>query len=206
MEKYKEMATQILGDSKSIRRKAVHLHKELIMNTAATLFLENSYEAVSLDEIANKIGATKGLIYNYFPSKSALLADMFVWNHNLFLEAVNPAYKSQDAPGSKLMKIINAHLEFNYEHSHMSLLVWKTINVVPLDARKKLNKVRGDYIEKFCQVVAEAQQAGEVIEGDSEMIGTSISILLNFLPYQYRKSRNRTMKDILEIITATYFR
>jgi AcrR family transcriptional regulator len=200
------MAIQILGDNTSIRRKAVNLHKELIMNSAAKLFLENSYEAVSLDEIASQIGATKGLIYNYFPSKSALLAEMFLWNHNLFLAAVNLEYNSHYDPGPKLKKVINAHLEFNYEHSHMSLLVWKTINVVPLDARKKLNKVRGDYLEKFCLLVAEAQRSGEVIEGDNEMIGTSISTLLNFLPYQFRKSRTRTMKDIFEHIVATYFR
>lgn len=47
--------------------------KEKIVQTAALLFAENGYHATSVEKIAKKAGVSKGLTYNYFSSKEALL-------------------------------------------------------------------------------------------------------------------------------------
>ena len=201
------MAATGISDNKSIRRQSVRLNKELVVKTAARLFTANGYENVSLDDIAREIGATKGLIYYYFPSKGALLGELLLWNHDLFLESVNPAYESRSAdPVGKLKKVIKAHVDFNDGHYPMIELVWKTMNLVPVDMRKKLKKQRETYLNKFCLLVEEAQQTGKVIKGDSDVVGTSISTLLNFLPYQFRKSKNHGGKELFELITTIYFR
>jgi len=42
------------------------------MNTALQLFENNGYESISISKIALTAGISKGLMYNYFPSKVAL--------------------------------------------------------------------------------------------------------------------------------------
>jgi len=42
------------------------------MNTALQLFENNGYESTSISKIALTAGVSKGLMYNYFPSKVAL--------------------------------------------------------------------------------------------------------------------------------------
>ena len=196
-----------INDNKSIRRQSVQLNRELIVKTAARLFTTAGYEDVSLDDIAREIGATKGLIYYYFASKGALLGEVLLWNHSSFLDAVNPAYESRGPDAAaKLRKVIKAHVDFNYEQYPMIELVWKTMNLVPADMRKKLKKQREAYLKKFCMLVEEAQQTGKVIKGDSGIVGTSITTLLNFLPYQFRKSQNRGSKELFEHIATVYFR
>jgi len=49
---------------------------ELIKNTALKLFAENGYASTSISKIANNAKISKGLIYNYFESKEALLHDV----------------------------------------------------------------------------------------------------------------------------------
>ncbi|MEG0619272.1 MAG: TetR/AcrR family transcriptional regulator [Bacilli bacterium] len=46
--------------------------KKEILDTAMNLFYENGFESTSMTDIADSMGITKGLIYNYFPSKDIL--------------------------------------------------------------------------------------------------------------------------------------
>lgn len=47
--------------------------REQLLNTALRLFAEGGYEATSISKIAKEAGVAKGLIYNYFESKEALM-------------------------------------------------------------------------------------------------------------------------------------
>jgi len=46
--------------------------REYIIEKAACLFLKNSYEAVSISDISNAIGFTKGALYHHFKNKEEL--------------------------------------------------------------------------------------------------------------------------------------
>jgi AcrR family transcriptional regulator len=50
--------------------------REQILETALRLFAEGGYEATPISRIAKEAGVAKGLIYNYFPSKEALMEEI----------------------------------------------------------------------------------------------------------------------------------
>lgn len=50
--------------------------KEQILQTGLRLFAENGYEATSISKIAKEAGVSKGLMYNYFASKEALMEEI----------------------------------------------------------------------------------------------------------------------------------
>jgi len=199
--------TEKIRDNSSIRRKSVQMNKELIMDTAARLFAESSYETVSLDDIANNIGATKGLIYHYFPSKGALLGELLLWTHNLFRESVNPAWETTDAdPVDKLKKIIKAHIDFNYEYSYMIIVVFRTVNLIPLEMRRKIKRLRESYTKKFRSLIEDVQEVGQLVQGDSESVTMSIMSLINYLPYRYRNAEIHRRKELYELVIRIFFR
>lgn len=47
--------------------------KAAITRTALRSFVTRGYSAVSMDELAHRLGMSKGTLYRYFPSKEALL-------------------------------------------------------------------------------------------------------------------------------------
>ena len=53
--------------------------KEKIFNTSLDLFSKKGYDSVSLREIAEEVGIKKSSIYSHYPSKEAILMDIF--NH-----------------------------------------------------------------------------------------------------------------------------
>jgi AcrR family transcriptional regulator len=50
--------------------------RELILDTALALFAENGFHQTSMEHIAKKAGISKGLTYNYFESKNAVLDEI----------------------------------------------------------------------------------------------------------------------------------
>lgn len=54
-----------------------HEKQKLIMDAAIEVFAEKTYEGASISLISKKAGISKGLMYNYFESKEALLKEIF---------------------------------------------------------------------------------------------------------------------------------
>jgi len=52
--------------------------REKILGSALELFAERGYGATSVKAIARRAGVSQGLMYNYFPSKKALLKEIFL--------------------------------------------------------------------------------------------------------------------------------
>lgn len=56
--------------------------KEKIFNAALDLFSQKGYDSVSLREIAEEVGIQKSSIYSHYPSKEAILMDIFQYFTN----------------------------------------------------------------------------------------------------------------------------
>jgi len=62
------------SDPKRRTRLAPEARREQILDEAARLVLEEGLTAVSMERLAREVGISKGLVYNYFADRDALLA------------------------------------------------------------------------------------------------------------------------------------
>ena len=58
--------------------------KDKIFDVSLDLFSKKGYDSVSLREIAEEVGIKKSSIYSHYPSKEAILMDIFEYLRNLF--------------------------------------------------------------------------------------------------------------------------
>ena len=58
--------------------------KEKIFDVSLDLFSKKGYDSVSLREIAEEVGIKKSSIYSHYPSKEAILMDIFEYFSDLF--------------------------------------------------------------------------------------------------------------------------
>lgn len=191
----------------SIRYKAIQMNREMIMETAASMFAEGSYEGTSLDDIARRIGATKGLIYHYFASKSVLLGELLLWIHELFLRNVEPAYRQQcDDPVEKLKAVIRAHVGFNFQYLKMISIVYRAHDAVPVRLRKRLRKLRQAYLTQFIALVEEAQNSGGLVKGSPANLAVAITTLANYLPFYLHDTDKSKPDSVYELIINLFCR
>ena len=54
------------------------LTKPKISEIALHLFAERGYAAVSMRQIASKVGLQVGALYNYFPDKQTILSELLI--------------------------------------------------------------------------------------------------------------------------------
>jgi AcrR family transcriptional regulator len=61
---------------KTARQQRIEDREEEILDVARTLFLEKGYSGLNMDEIAERIGYSKGTVYGHFRNKEDILTEM----------------------------------------------------------------------------------------------------------------------------------
>ena len=58
--------------------------RERLLKAAAELFLADGYDAVSMNDVADRAGLTKGGLYGHFRSKGQMLVEVIRWKYQEF--------------------------------------------------------------------------------------------------------------------------
>jgi AcrR family transcriptional regulator len=89
-----------------------------MLEAAERVFGSRGFQATTMEEIADQVGVTKPLIYDYFGSKEGLLAATIERARHQLLAAVITAWESNpDAtPRLRVREVITAFFEFIDDH------------------------------------------------------------------------------------------
>ena len=71
--------------------------REQIMKAALELFAQEGYTNCSISRLASHAGISKGLMYNYFESKEALLIAIIEEGMSDFINYFDPAWQRRSA-------------------------------------------------------------------------------------------------------------
>ncbi len=142
--------------------------RETIMDSASQLFFELGYHGTGMDDIASKIGVTKGTLYLYFRSKEELLIEtcrrnMLLLEDNLnntisndFMDSVEKFFKEE----LKMPDYIKFHWIFALGEIKSNQYVHKILT----DSYRK-------YIEILFNKIEELKSRGEIPkEADSQSL------------------------------------
>jgi AcrR family transcriptional regulator len=80
-----------------------------VLRVAAKLFETRGYQGTSMDDVAAGVGLNKGTIYHYFPSKSAILYEIYSQAQELVLRSIQDIPEDA-APDLGLSMLIKAQL------------------------------------------------------------------------------------------------
>lgn len=83
---------------------------------AAECFMEQGFHATSIDDVARRLGATKGRVYHHYPSKIELFFDVHRAGMELLFTAVEPASQVEGDGITVLKAMLEAHANAVLEH------------------------------------------------------------------------------------------
>lgn len=101
-----------------------------VLQEAARVFRAKGYGAASIRDIVRAIDMLPGSLYYHFPSKEALLLDVYAEGVRRFSEAVSAAIAPSAAPWAQLEAACIAHLETLLQESDFAQVV---VRVRPSD-------------------------------------------------------------------------
>jgi AcrR family transcriptional regulator len=94
-----------------------------MLDVAEEVFAEQGYSAVTMDEIAVRVGLSKPMLYEYFGSKEGLLLATIARARAELREATERAVARSDSPEDTLYQGYLAYFRFNEAHRRSWLIL-----------------------------------------------------------------------------------
>lgn len=171
--------------------------KERIVETALVLFEKYGYHGVTVGQIVDECGTSKGGFYHNFKSKDELLYHI----HDIFisyvLDKAREAYDNFDTPVSRLCAIIQSFTKvFDLYKPHITVFYQESTYLVG-NFYQKINEKRDEYRKLIDQVIKEGQANGDFrSEVPAEISTMSIIGMINWTYKWFSKEGPLSIDEI----------
>lgn len=172
-----------------------------LLVAARDLFVLNGYAAVSMREIALKLGINAGAIYNHFPSKQEILFRLLEDHMLDLLEQWNilEVERSKLSDLLILRMFVNFHINFHIDKSREVFLSYMELR--SLDRRNflKISKLRDEYESILQNILVLGKNNKNLDFDDSQITTKAILGTLSSLSHWYHQKGRLGAEDIRKI-------
>lgn len=172
-----------------------------ILDCAALCFTEMGFQGTSIDDVARRLGATKGRIYHYFRSKTDLFFEVHREGMRRLMDAVNEAMAAGGTGREKLTRMLEAHALTMMQNIAYEAVVVQGVHMHRLGAttpeqRDSLDELM-DIRHRFELLFVEAFRAGQAdgsIRSDADVSLAVKGMLgaVNWMAIWYRPRSGET--------------
>lgn len=137
-------------------------NKVAIVDAALTAFGEKGFNGASMRDIARGADTSLSNLYNYFPSKSHLLAELLQRANDELLNRTSAAVRDAGGtPTARLREAVKSYVGFVVDHQMAALVAISEIRYLHGDDRKKVVRARDRTQAIFGEIIEEGVEAGE---------------------------------------------
>lgn len=158
--------------------------------------MELGYDRASIDEIADRMGATKGRVYHYYRSKTDILLDVHQDTLALMTAAIKEEMAGPGDPLTRLRAMARRHVLLMMEHFAYARVTMVSTTQLDGGTERQRQAVRGirdarrAYEHMFAATVEEAVEAGLTRELDIAVATKAVLGTLNWISMWYDPSRS----------------
>ncbi|MFZ3577945.1 TetR/AcrR family transcriptional regulator [Virgibacillus sp. DJP39] len=167
---------------------------EIILQAASRLFLENSYQNVSVDDVARMCNVTKATVYYYYDSKSELFTETMVKMMDRIREKMHAMLQEESPLRQRLLNITKAHLKATVDVDIEGFMKGSK-NALSSEQLKRMQQAEEDMYKAIEQAFVDAIAKKQIPEINPSFAAQAYLALL--------KVGNHRTKDDQPIFTTT---
>lgn len=179
-----------------------------ILDAAANCFMERGYSVASIDEVARRLGSTKGRIYHHYSSKADLFADVFKTGMDMNYEAVLPVYESAAGQTEKIIRMARVHTCQIIETKPFQRAVWEGVEMhlrgattpEQRETLAELTAYRDNYGELFKTVLQACKKEGSLTFTNISIANQMMLVALNSPLFWYTPRPGEQKADFDNIV------
>ena len=183
--------------------------RDTILDAAARCFMEGGFTATSIDDIARRLGATKGMIYHYFDSKVELFFQIHQRGMDALFQAIAPELERPAPALERLDAMARRHVDTLIETQHFQRAVSEAVQMhlrtsttaVQRERLKRLQARRHQYEEVFVGVVEEGVAEGALSVAQPRIaikpVFGALNSVINWYHPRYEKTPD-TRREIVD--------
>lgn len=171
-----------------------------IIQEALLMFEKHGYHGVTVNQIVENVGTSKGGFYHHFTSKDELLFvihDTFI---TYVLEKATIANETYKSPTNKLQAIIKDFVKvFDLYKPHISVFYQENIYLKP-EYEILIKKKRDQFKQIIISAIREGKECGEFRKDlPVEITGMAILGMVNWAYKWYKQSGPKSIDEIGDI-------
>ena len=186
-----------------VQRKRDRRRQEIVA-VAADLFGERGFDAVSLDDVAERLDVTKGSLYHYFSGKEELAGAAIealgtTWTDRL----AELAERVGGPPGARLRVLVREQLIVAVRDHPAGLGLFLVPDDWPASQRAVIKELRRRHDRLFRDVVEEGVASGEFVVVDVDTTMHCLHAVMTQASVWYRGLRGARLHHAVDRLAAT---
>lgn len=145
--------------------------EQAVFDAAIALFVERGYAAVTLADIAAKVGLARNSLYRYFPDKASILLRWYRAEMPVQTTRSVALLAGDEPPATRILRWTYAQIDYAREPEHILLAaLGQTATLLPPEALAELGQSHQQLMAPFRAALAEAGLTGAELEAAAELI------------------------------------
>ncbi|MQY16707.1 HTH-type transcriptional regulator BetI [Streptomyces sp. RB5] len=126
-----------------------------LLGAAQEVFVAQGYHAAAMDDIADRAGVSKPVLYQHFPGKLELYLALLDQHCEALVQSVRGALESTSDNKQRVATVIAAYFAFVEDEGGAFRLVFESDLTNEPAVRERVDKVSLDCAEAVCEVISE---------------------------------------------------
>lgn len=143
-----------------------------VLEAAQEVFVESGYHSAAMDDIAERAGVSKPVLYQHFPGKLDLYLALFDQHSGELLDLIRAAMASTPENKQRVAATIGAYFEFVDRDGAAFRLVFESDLTNEAAVRERVDKVSRDCAEAIAAVIREDT---DLPDPEAHLLGMALS-------------------------------
>lgn len=178
---------------------------KLVRRAAADLIAEHGFEAMSLRQLARRVGLTPGSLYNHFGSKQDLLSGLLQAVMQDLLSAIDRLVLCHGNPTAQLQAFIQLHIQFHVDRKNDVLIATTELRSLTPENLRKIVRLRNRYEATLSLILKRGRSAGSFKISDTKVAALAIIPMLTGITQWYRPDGRLNREALIEHYTRLCF-
>jgi TetR/AcrR family transcriptional regulator len=153
---------ELLKPEAAISRKEIEKEQRIndILEAAEQAFAEKNFHEVTVDEIAMRVGVSKGSIYLYFKNKEELFFSVLINKTRALVAALTDVVQSNEQFEDCLTEYVRTYIKFFQNNVHYFMLMQSEKTRNSLDAHYQMHEFAENLIHEFLGIIETVIEKG----------------------------------------------
>ncbi|MBG9388012.1 TetR/AcrR family transcriptional regulator [Caenimonas aquaedulcis] len=128
---------------------------QAIMDCAAALFAKEGYPSAKMQDVAQACGATKSMLYHYFPTKDDLLFAMLKEHLERVIAGLDEAVSTAGTPRERLMALVQAYTQKSAQSRRRHVIAMNDVKYLPKAKQAPLIELQRQLTQSVSALIRE---------------------------------------------------
>jgi AcrR family transcriptional regulator len=184
-----------------VRQRKPELKREMLLKTAAHLFLERGFSQTSMNVLAKLLGISKPALYYYFPNKDEILVSCYEQGIAVIESALDRSGKHKGTGLERIRALIGAYVETVVSVDFGLLVASLDDEDLNPESREKVRKLKRRIDSTARKFLEEGMRDGSIRPCDSKLVAFAMAGAINWIGMWYERSGPLKAEDIVKSFT-----